>query len=77
MPIVGRLDQYGSMLAGEFDEISGGNIRISGLGTYFSSEFSENVGIATTLTANVFAPYDLVYDDFGGTLFGVGQVTIS
>lgn len=73
MPIVGRLDQYGSMLSGEFDEISGGNIRISGLGTYFSSEFSENVGIATTLTANVFAPYDLVYDDFGGTLFGVGQ----
>lgn len=73
MTIVGRLDQYASMVAGEFDEITGGNTRISGLGTYFSSEFIENVGIGTTLTANVFPPYDLVYDDFGGTLFGSGQ----
>jgi hypothetical protein len=43
MPIVGRLNQYASMQASEFDEISGGNIRISGVGTYFSSEFNENV----------------------------------
>lgn len=73
MTVVGRLDQYASMLANEFDEISGGNTRISGVGTYFSSEFSENVGITTILTANVFPPYDLVYDDFGGTLFGAGK----
>lgn len=73
MPVVGRLDQYASMLAGEFDEITGGNVRISGLSTYYASEFSENVGIGTTLVANVFPPYDLVYDDFGGTLFGAGQ----
>jgi hypothetical protein len=25
------------------------------------------------LSANVFAPYDIVYDEFGGTLFGAGQ----
>jgi hypothetical protein len=25
------------------------------------------------MTANVFAPYDPVYDEFGGTLFGAGQ----
>jgi hypothetical protein len=52
MPIVGRLDQFGSMLVlSEFDEVSGGNVRISGLGTYYASEFKENVGIAVTLTA--------------------------
>ena len=49
------------------------NTNITGLSTYFSSGFSENVGAATTLVANVFPPYDLVYDDFGGTLFGAGQ----
>ena len=49
------------------------NTNITGLSTYFSSGFSENVGAATTLAANVFPPYDLVYDDFGGTLFGPGQ----
>lgn len=73
MAIIARLDQYASMLAGEFDEVTGGNLRISGLGTYFALEFSENVGIGTTLFANVFPPYDIVYDDFGGNLFGPGQ----
>jgi hypothetical protein len=46
---------------------------INGLGTYTALEFTENVGITTTLTANIFAPYDLVYDEFGGVLFGPGQ----
>ena len=73
MPVVGRLDQYASMLAYEFDETTANGPSITGLGTYYASEFSENVGIATTMTANIFAPYDLVYDEFGGTLFGAGQ----
>ena len=73
MGVVGRLDQYASMLAYEFDETTANNPSITGLGTYYASEFSENVGIATTLTANVFAPYDLVYDEFSGTSFGAGQ----
>ena len=73
MPIVGRLNQYASMLAGEFDETTANGPSITGLGTYYATEFSENVGIETTITANVFAPYDLVYDEFGGTLFGAGQ----
>lgn len=73
MPVVGRLDQYASMLAGEFDETTANNPSITGFGTYYASEFSENVGITTTLDANVFAPYDPVYDEFGGTLFGAGQ----
>jgi hypothetical protein len=73
MGIVGRLDQYASMLATEFDETTASSPSITGFGTYYASEFSENVGIATKLSANVFPPYDLVYDDFGGTLFGAGQ----
>ena len=49
------------------------NTNITGLGTYYSSGFYENVGFTTFLSANVFAPYDLVYDEFSGTLFGAGQ----
>lgn len=49
------------------------NTNITGLGTYYSSGFDENVGFTTFLSANVFAPYDPVYDEFGGTLFGPGQ----
>ena len=73
MGVVGRLDQYASTLAWEFDETTANGPTITGLGTYYATEFSENVGIATTMTANIFAPYDLVYDEFGGTLFGAGQ----
>jgi hypothetical protein len=49
------------------------NTNISGLGTYYSSGFDENVGFTTFLSANISAPYDPVYDEFGGTLFGAGQ----
>ena len=43
MSVVGRLDQYASMLAWEFDETTANNPSITGLGTYYSSEFNENV----------------------------------
>ena len=49
------------------------NTNITGLGTYYSSGFDENVGFTTFLSANVFSPYDIVYDEFSGTLFGAGQ----
>jgi hypothetical protein len=75
MPVVGRLDQYGSMLATEFDETTANNPSITGLGTYYASEFSENIGIGTTLFANVFPPYDIVYDEFVGVSYGPGQGT--
>lgn len=74
MPIVGRLDQYASVLVTEFDETTVNNIGINTLGTYFSSEFAENVGV-TTLTANVFPPYDLLNDDFAGVFYGSGKGT--
>jgi hypothetical protein len=61
------------MLAYEFDETTANGPSITGLGTYYASEFSENVGIATTMTANIFPPYDIVYDEFAGVLYGPGQ----
>lgn len=76
MPIVGRLDQFGSMLvSSEFDETTANGPSITGFGTYYASEFFENVGVAVTLTANIFSPYDPVYDEFAGVLFGPGQGT--
>jgi hypothetical protein len=76
MPIVGRLDQFGSMIVySEFDETTANGPSITGFGTYYASEFFENVGVAVTLTANIFSPYDPVYDEFAGVLFGPGQGT--
>jgi hypothetical protein len=49
------------------------NTNITGLGTYYSSGFDENIGFTTFLPANISPPYDPVYDEFGGTLFGAGQ----
>lgn len=74
MPIVARLDQYASLLATEFDETTSNSVGVSGLGTYYASEFDENIGI-TSVTANVFAPYNIVYDEFAGVLYGPGQGT--
>jgi hypothetical protein len=48
---------------------------ISGLGTYTALEFKENIGTATTIRANVFAPYQIVEDEFAGVLYGPGQGT--
>jgi hypothetical protein len=74
MAVVGRLNQYASMLATEFNEITANDPSITGLGTYYASEFNENVGLGTTvLTANVFPPYNLLYDEFAGVLYGPGQ----
>ena len=47
MGVVGRLDQYASMLADEFDETTANNPSITGLGTYYASEFDENTSITT------------------------------
>ena len=76
MPIVGRLDQFGSIIVtSEFNEIVGGNVRVTGLGTYYASEFKENIGVGTTLTANVFPPYNTLYDEFAGVFYGPGPGT--
>jgi hypothetical protein len=74
MSIVGRLDQYASMLVNEFDDTTSNDNGITGLGTYYSSEFSENIGV-TTLTANVFKPYDIIGDEFAGVSYGSGTGT--
>ena len=104
MGVVGRLDQYASILATEFDEISKNNFSISVGGTCYSNEFIENVGVpvinniypaydivddlfaevlsgvglsysGSSLTANVFAPYDPVSGEFASALYGPGQGT--
>jgi len=49
------------------------NTNITGLGTYYSSGFDENVGFTTFLSANISAPYDLVSGEFAGVLYGPGQ----
>ena len=76
MGVVGRLDQYASIVTGLFDDQQATefilNPNITGLGTFFAAEFSENVGV-TTLTANVFAPYDITSGEIVGVLYGAGQ----
>jgi len=64
MPIVGRLDQFGSMIVtSEFDEVTGGNVRVTGFGTYYATEFNENVvdivrnGLVLNLDAGNLASY--------------------
>ena len=56
-------------------DLTGAYAGISGLGTYTALEFKENIGTATTIQANVFAPYQIVDDEFAGVLFGPGQGT--
>lgn len=58
MNTVARLTQYGTIIASEFDEVSNSGVRITGFGTYCSNSFNENVGIGTTLQANVFKPFN-------------------
>ena len=66
MTVLARLNQYGSLLGREFDETTANNIGVTGLGTFYSSEFIENVGITTVLTTRTFLTYDPVSDDFIG-----------
>ena len=63
MGVVGRLDQYASMLAYEFDETTANNASITGLGTYYATEFNENIvdivrdGLVLNLDAGNLASY--------------------
>jgi hypothetical protein len=70
MPTVARLDQYASMLAGEFDETTANNPSITGLGTYYASEFNENVGesiVTSELVLNLDAGNPASYPGSGTT----------
>lgn len=74
MPVIARLNQYASLQASEFDEVTTTTVRVSGVGTFFASEFNENVGV-TTLTAGTFPAYNVVEAEFGFPLYGPGQGT--
>jgi hypothetical protein len=74
MPVLARLNQYASIQANEFDEVTTSTVRISGVGTFYSVEFNENVGV-TTLTAGKFPAYNLIDAEFALPLYGPGQGT--
>jgi len=74
MPILARLNQYASIQAAEFDEVTTTTVRISGVGTFSAVEFNENIGV-TTLTAGVFPAYNLIDAEFGFPLYGPGKGT--
>jgi hypothetical protein len=63
MGVVGRLNQYASIVAYEFDETTANNMSITGLGTYYATEFNENVvdivrdGLVLNLDAGNLASY--------------------
>jgi hypothetical protein len=64
MPIVGRLDQFGSIIvSSEFDETTANGPSITGFGTYYATEFNENVvdivrnGLVLNLDAGNLASY--------------------
>ena len=76
MPVVGRLDQYASMLTTEFDETTANGPSITGLGTYYVSEFNENIvdivtsGLVLNLDAGASASYSgigTVWNDISGS----------
>jgi hypothetical protein len=71
MPFVGRLDQFGSMIVtGGFDETTATNQTITGLGTYYASEFNENVAdsiITSGLVMNLDAGNASSYPGSGTT----------
>jgi alpha-tubulin suppressor-like RCC1 family protein len=62
-------DKVSTSLEGNFSTA----IRSGSSTSYFASEFIENVDTANKLEANVFEPYDVVYDEFGSALYGAGQ----
>jgi hypothetical protein len=73
MPIVARLNQYGSLQSRTFDEVTNTDISVTGFGTFYSSEFIENVGLGTTaIVANTFRPYDITEDLVAESPYGPG-----
>jgi len=75
MGVVGRLDQYASTLAWEFDETTANNPSITGLGTYYASEFNENVIIGTAATATIVTSGLVLNLDAGNPLSYPGSGT--
>ena len=74
MPVLARLNQYATIQANEFDEVTPTSVGISGIGTFYSTGFNENVGV-TTLRAGKFPAYNLIDAEFVFPLYGPGQGT--
>lgn len=73
MPIIARLNEYASLQANDFDEVTLNQISFSGVGTCYADEFCENVGISTVLTATQYTPYNVIDDEFGGYVYSPGS----
>lgn len=74
MPNVARLDQYASMLASEFDETTSNNMGVTGFGTYYGSEFNENIqdivvtnGLVLHLDASSYVGSGTTWTDLSGS----------
>jgi hypothetical protein len=78
MPTVARLNQYGSLQATEFDEVNATNsVKVNTSGTFFSTEFEENIDITFSFT-HTYNAYDvtnnLVAEPF---IYESGEISIA
>lgn len=64
MAIVGRLNKYASLQAKEFDETSPNKPSIKHNGSFYCTEFIENVGIEES---TIFSSFDLLDDIYAIT----------
>lgn len=64
MAIIGRLNKYATIQAKEFDETTGNVVSLNSNGTFYSSDFVENIGISEV---TIFSAFELLDDVFAIT----------
>lgn len=70
-----RLNQYGTLQSNQFDEVTpttSVKVGVTQTGTFYASEFIENIG---SLTANIYSAYDPLTGEVAQPLYGPGQGT--
>ncbi len=73
MTIKSRLNQYGTLQAVEFDEVTSTNttkVGVNNNGVFYSSEFNENVNVQNY--SNIYEAYDIENDLIAQPFFGQG-----
>jgi len=73
MSIRSRLNQYGTLQAIEFDEVTPTNttkVGVNNSGVFYSSNFIENVGVENY--SNIYQAYDIINDLIAQPFFGQG-----
>jgi hypothetical protein len=74
MPVVARLNQYGTLIASEFDEFSPNKVTVTNTGIFYSAEFIENVDVNYS---NIYSAYDVTNDLVAEPLVGTGNTYTS